>query len=170
MAWSLWAGLTVVLLFASSLLFGAPFLPTLKPRMRDALDLLDLKPGQTLYELGSGDGRVLKAAAQRGIQAIGYEINPLLVLYSKLYCWPERRLVKIYWRNFWHVTLEPADAVYVFLLNPYMPKLENKIKQEITRPLKVASFAFAFPDRQLSKTKDGMMLYEFMPEIQHASK
>jgi len=45
--------------------------------------MLNLKSGQTLIELGSGDGRVLKEAAAKGVRAIGYEINPVLVIYSK---------------------------------------------------------------------------------------
>ena len=43
------------------------------------LDLAKVKPGDTLYDLGSGDGRILIAAAERHAQAIGIEINPKLV-------------------------------------------------------------------------------------------
>lgn len=44
------------------------------------LDMARVKPGETLYDLGSGDGRILVAAAERRLQAIGIEINPKLVL------------------------------------------------------------------------------------------
>ena len=44
------------------------------------LDMAALKPGETLYDLGSGDGRILIAAAARKAQAIGVEINPKLVV------------------------------------------------------------------------------------------
>ena len=60
-------GVAIVLLFTSAVGFGAPFLPTLRKRVNDALDLLDLKEGQTMLELGSGDGRLLRAAAGRQI-------------------------------------------------------------------------------------------------------
>lgn len=43
------------------------------------LDMARLRPGETLYDLGSGDGRILIAAANRQVQAIGIEINPKLV-------------------------------------------------------------------------------------------
>jgi len=43
------------------------------------LDMAKVKPGDTVYDLGSGDGRILVAAAERRAQAIGIEINPKLV-------------------------------------------------------------------------------------------
>lgn len=43
------------------------------------LDLVDLQPGELLYDLGSGDGRIAIAAAERGARAIGYEIDAELV-------------------------------------------------------------------------------------------
>jgi hypothetical protein len=154
----------VVLLFASALLFGAPFLPTLQRQTKDSINLLNLKPGQTFLELGSGDGRVLKAAAQRGATVRGYEINPLLVIISMFRCLAERSLVTVRWGNFWHTSLSDADAIYVFLLKPYMAKLDKKITQEITKPIKVVSFTFAFPDRTPIKEQNGLMLYEFKPD------
>jgi predicted RNA methylase len=43
------------------------------------LDMARLKPGDVLYDLGSGDGRILIAAASRRAQAVGVEINAKLV-------------------------------------------------------------------------------------------
>lgn len=43
------------------------------------LNIADLRPGETLYDLGSGDGRIAIAAAERGARAIGYEIDEDLV-------------------------------------------------------------------------------------------
>jgi hypothetical protein len=159
--WLVLVAVVIIGLFGGTLLFGAPFLPTLGLQTKVALDLLELNAGQTLLELGSGDGRVLRAAAQRGIHSIGYEINPLLVLYSKLATFKYRKLVKVHWKNYWHVSLPAANAIYVFLLNPYMQKLDDKIVHEYRQPIKVISFAFAFPKRRSTKEKNGVMLYNF---------
>jgi hypothetical protein len=159
--WLLLVGLIVVVLFGGTLLFGAPYLPTLRPQTDAALDLLNLHAGQTMLELGSGDGRVLRAAAKQDIRSIGYEINPLLVLYTKLASIKQRKLVKVYWRNYWHITFPPTDAIYVFLLNPYMQKLDDKIVRDCSRPVKVVSFAFAFPKRRPVQVQRGVMLYSF---------
>jgi ribosomal protein L11 methylase PrmA len=66
--------------FGFVLIFGAPYLPTLDKPMKAALELAELKPGQTLLELGCGDGKVLIAAAKQGVHATGFELNPLLVI------------------------------------------------------------------------------------------
>jgi hypothetical protein len=99
----------IVFCFVFVLLFGAPFLPTLKPQIIIALDLLDLKPGDTLLELGSGDGRVLVAAARRGLNVVGYELNPIMALISWLHTRRYRRQVKVVWGNFWRTPWPPAQ-------------------------------------------------------------
>ena len=58
-------------LFIYVILFGAPYLPTLSRQVTDTLDLLDFKKGSTLIELGCGDGKVMVAAAEKGIKVIG---------------------------------------------------------------------------------------------------
>jgi hypothetical protein len=151
----------VFVCFIFVIAFGAPFLPTLKPQVKSALDLIDLKKGQTLLELGSGDGRVQLEAAKRGINSIGYELNPLLVIYSKLITWKYRKQVKIMWGNFWHRPLPKADGIFVFLLNPYMQKLDDKIQKESNKPVKLVSFAFELPNKKPSKKHKGLYLYVY---------
>lgn len=159
---ALWViAITTIMIFSFVIAFGAPFLPTLKARTPEALDLLDLKPGQTLLELGSGDGRILRAAAERGIKSIGYELNPLLVVWSMLISLKYRKLITVRWGNYWRHRLPVTDGIYVFLLNPYMEKLNNKIEQEISKPVKVVSFAFAIPGKKPVKELHGLMLYEY---------
>ena len=46
------------------------------PLVERILDLADLRPGETLYDLGSGDGRLLIGAAEdHGVKAVGVELN-----------------------------------------------------------------------------------------------
>ncbi len=156
-----WIFSAFVLLFAFVLLVGAPYLPTRKTQAQTALDLLDLRPGQTLYELGCGDGRVLKQAAARGLQVVGYELNPLLALVAWLYTWRYRRQIRIVCSNFWRADLSQADGVFVFLLDRFMVQLDRKIKTETKKPIKLASFAFKVPGKKAVKTKDGIFLYQY---------
>ncbi len=153
--------LIIVLCFGFVVFVGAPYLPTLKPNINEALAMLDLRPGQIMLELGSGDGRVLKAAAQRGIKSIGYELNPILVLYSHLSCWRYRKLVKIRWMNFWWVKLPRCDAVYTFLLPKYMDRLDKKIMRDLRRDVKLLSFAFSLPNKKPVRQSKGIMLYQY---------
>jgi hypothetical protein len=161
MNWLLLVILAVVCLFGMVVLFGAPYLPTLGVQTELGLDMLGLKPGQTLLELGSGDGRVLRVAAKRGMQVIGYELNPLLVVISYIVTWKYRRQVKIIWGNYWLKNWPQADGIYVFLLNKYMPKLDTKIVQQYGKNVKLVSFAFKIPGRKLVKSEKGIFLYQY---------
>jgi len=161
MNWLLLVILAVVCLFGMVVLFGAPYLPTLSVQTELGLDMLGLKPGQTLLELGSGDGRVLRVAAKRGLQVIGYELNPLLVIISYIVTWKYRRQVKIIWGNYWLKNWPQADGIYVFLLNKYMPKLDTKIVQQYGKNVKLVSFAFKIPGRKPVKAEKGIFLYQY---------
>lgn len=153
-------GAIIIICFGGVLLFGAPYLPTLKPQVHTALELANLKPGETLLELGCGDGRVLIAAAQVGIKSVGYELNPILALIAWLRTRRFRNEVKIVWGNFWTKEWPPADAIFTFLLNRYMRKLDIKISGTKHLPVKFISFAFTLPDRKPIEEKSGVFLYE----------
>lgn len=142
-------------------MFGAPYLPTLTPQVRAALKLADLQPGQTLLELGSGDGKVLLAAAEQGIRVIGYELNPLLVAVAWLRTRRHRELVTVRWVNMWKVQWPQTDAIFVFLLPKYMKKLDKKIVQQNYTCVKLVSFAFKIPDRKIDSELDGVFLYMY---------
>lgn len=161
MIWLMSVASVLILLFGFVVLFGAPYLPTLTKQQSEAIKLLDLKPGQQLLELGSGDGRMLVAAAKQGIYAVGYELNPVLVIFSWVITRRYRKYVTVRWANFWCVKLPQADGIYVFLLHRYMPKLYTKITQEITTSVKVVSFAFPFPQIKHTTEKSGLYLYNF---------
>jgi Mycolic acid cyclopropane synthetase len=151
----------VILLFGFVVAFGPPYVPTLTKQKIVALDLLDLQPGQTLLELGSGDGRVMRAAAARGLRVVGVELNPILVLVAYVMTWRYRKQVHILWGNMWQLTWPPADGVFTFLLPRLMPKLDRCLEAWHTKPLPLASFAFAIPGKKPTRTKDGVFLYRY---------
>lgn len=148
----------VVLAFGLVVLVGAPYLPTLKPQTKAALELLDLKPGQTLLELGSGDGTVMLAAAKAGLNVVGVELNPILCCITWVRTRKYRKQVKIIWGDFWRVQWPECDGVFTFLLDRYMPKLDARML-EIKKPL--VSFAFQIPGRTPSAEKSGVFLYRY---------
>ncbi len=152
--------LLVALAFGSVLLVGAPFLPTMKKTRNDALDLLDLKPGQTFIDLGSGDGSLLILAAQRGANAVGYEINPFLWIYSWLRTRRYRSQVKIKLRSFWRSDLSGVDGIFVFLITRHMDRLGKLLAgREGQKPLKVVSHAFTIPGQKPARKLGPLFLY-----------
>ena len=133
--------------FGLGAIFGAPYLPILGRDAEALLDLADLEPGQSIIDLGSGDGALLLAAAKRGIRGIGYEINPLLYGYSRLRLWRYRELIKIHLADFWRADWPESDAIYVFLIGHYMAKLDRYLSRKIKRPTRVISYVFVIPGK-----------------------
>ncbi len=145
--------------FAFVIFFGAPYLPTLKPQAERAIKLTQLKSDQTMVELGSGDGRLLIAAAKQGVKSIGYEINPLLFVYSWIVTRKYKKLIIVKLKNYWKEELPECDAIFTFLLQKYMKKLDNKIIQEASKPVILVSFAFEIPNKKPAKVDKGMFVY-----------
>lgn len=160
----------LVLIFGFVVFFGAPYLPTLKKQTEEALDMLALQPGQTLLELGAGDGRVMRAAARRGLRVTGIELNPLLCAVAYLVTWRYRKQVTIICGDMWHATWPPADGIFVFLLDKYMPKLDKKIIQEFSVPVKVMSYTFKIPGRRPVGERGPLMLYVYGGEVVSGGK
>lgn len=147
--------------FAGVLLVGAPYLPTLTPQVTAALKLANLKKGDTLLELGCGDGKVLVAAARQGLNVVGYELNPLLVIICKIRTWRYRKQIQIIWGDFWKKPWPPAEAIFVFLLPKYMSKLNKKCIQYEYNPVKLVSFAFPIKNLKPVSQKKGVFLYSY---------
>ena len=154
--------LVVSLLLGFVVFFGPPYVPTKQRNMETALDLLDLQRGQTMLELGSGDGKVLIAAAKRGIRVVGIELSPVLLLISWLRTRPYRKQVRLLWGNYFMVTWPAADAIFTFMIPRQMARLDKRIEQwRGERPVRLASFAFKIPGRKAAKVQNGVFLYDY---------
>jgi SAM-dependent methyltransferase len=154
----------VVFSFMVPVFFGPPYVPTLRLNMKSALDLLDLKPGQTMLDLGSGDGRVLIEGAKRGWNVVGVEISLMLVIVSWFRTRKYRKQVRIIWGNYFYSKWPPADGIFSFMIQYQMKKLDSAIvrwQQEHKKPVRLASFAFQIPDRKPIAERDGVFLYEY---------
>ena len=150
----------LALCFGMVLLFGAPYVPTLSRQVEIALQMANLQPGQVLLELGCGDGRMVAAAASRGIRVVAYELNPIMYWITWLRTRPYRRSVHLIWGNYWTDEWPKADVIYVFLLNRYMAKLEQKIIQR-NYSCSLISFAFQIPGRRPDAVREGLFKYDF---------
>jgi SAM-dependent methyltransferase len=146
--------------------FGAPFVPTRKKWAEDALDLVKLKHSDTVVDLGSGNGSILNLIASRGAKAVGYEINPVLCLWSLLATLRFSKRTKIYWRNFWRQDL-PSETtiVYVFAVMRDAEKLESYLRRQAdkvsAKKLQVVTFGCWLPNSKPVKQTDGAALYDF---------
>lgn len=152
------------LVLALPIAFGPPYVPTLRLNIDTALDMLALKPGQTLLDLGCGDGRVLIAAAKRGINVVGVEVSPILALISYLRTHKYRKQVKVHiiWGNYFLAHWPKADAVFGFIIQHQMRRLDKRIEEwRDGRPVRLASFAFQIPDKEPAAHSNAVYLYEY---------
>ncbi|XP_028023816.2 ATP synthase subunit C lysine N-methyltransferase isoform X2 [Balaenoptera acutorostrata] len=92
-----------------------PFVPATAKQIENVVKMLRCRRGP-LVDIGSGDGRIVIAAAKEGFTAVGYELNPWLVWYSR-YC--ARRdgvqaSAKFYISDLWKVTFSQYSNVVIF--------------------------------------------------------
>ncbi|OGL25807.1 hypothetical protein A3E49_01025 [Candidatus Saccharibacteria bacterium RIFCSPHIGHO2_12_FULL_49_19] len=152
----------LLFMFSFVILVGAPYVPTLRRQQKIALELLDLKPGQVLYDLGCGDGRLLVAAAKAGYRAVGYEINPALAAIAYLRTRRYGGRVKVVCGNFWRADISGADAVFVFLIDRYMKRLDHYLSGQFkNKRVKVVSYAFKVPGRRPANAVNALYLYNY---------
>ncbi len=131
--------LVVVIGYASYA--GAPWVPVRRFDMEALIKDLDLRSGQQFVELGCGDGRLLRAVGTKDIQAIGYEINPLLWGIAWFRNIPHKN-VRVKFGNMWRADVSRADVVMVFLVPRTMPRLSQKAEQEMKPGSRLVSYIF----------------------------
>jgi hypothetical protein len=103
---------------------GAPFVPTSSKIIDETLKRANLKKGKVFIELGSGDGRVVREAVRQfKVNGTGIEINPFLLVFSKLIAKLSNVSVKYESKNLFSVDLSNTDYIFLFLLPRTLKKL-----------------------------------------------
>lgn len=155
---------TAIFLFYSFLsnFFGAPYLPSNKKRSKIMIEFANLRKGEKVVDLGSGDGRLVVNLAGNGVLVYGFEINPILVLVSRvvILLYGLSGTAFIYFQNFWDANLSSYSLIIVYGLPSMMSRLEKKLKKELKPGTRIISNAFKFPTLKLIKQKGGVYLYQ----------
>jgi methylase of polypeptide subunit release factors len=158
----IFVALILIFFFLRPLVRGAVFFPTLPESVKQMMEILKSSIGDKVIDIGSGDGRILIAFAQKGIEAHGYEINPLLVFWSR-YLIKKAGLEKIafvHWESFWKVNFSFYNTIIVYGIPYIMEKLKEKIQKESTKETKIISNVYPFPNwKPVSKNKS-LYLYK----------
>jgi cyclopropane fatty-acyl-phospholipid synthase-like methyltransferase len=154
--------LAVMLLLAwvvlGPVIYGAPWHWTRKQTVRRTLDLCEAKPGETLVDLGSGDGRVLITAAREyGLKGVGLEIDPVKV-------WASRLLVKlagvgdrvtILRRNVHDHDYHDADILFLYMTHQVVDRLFPAVYDQLKPGARVVTHRFCLrgqsPDKMDSQ-------------------
>ena len=149
-----------------------PYVPTPQPVVDAMLEVAGVKPGDVLYDLGSGDGRIVVTAAQRfGVRGVGIDINPERIQEAEANARAAgvERLTEFRQEDIFKADFGEATVVTMYLL----PSVNNRLKPKLLNDLKpgtrIVSHAFDIegwePERIIET--DGRTIYFWVvPEKQ----
>ena len=128
------------------------------------LDLAQVSEDDVVYDLGSGDGRiVIEAAQQYHAQGVGVEADPLRVIWSwiRISLLGLRPQVKIIWGKLFHQDISRATVVALFLWGRTNDKLKYTLQKELKPGTRVVSYVWKFKgwDPVKIDRKDRIYLY-----------
>lgn len=135
-------------------MYISPYVSSPLPVVRQMLVLSQLKADELVYDLGSGDGRVVIMAAEEfGARAVGVELRDDLVkrAHEKISELGLDSRVKIVQSDLFEVDLRPADVVTLYLTTSANEKVKPKLESELRRGARVVSHDYEVLDWKPSK-------------------
>ncbi|MFW9922720.1 MAG: SAM-dependent methyltransferase [Candidatus Thorarchaeota archaeon] len=144
---------------------GAPFVPTRMKKVRKMLEMAKIQPGDTVYDLGCGDGRVIVMAARKfGAKAVGIEIDPFRFLWCQflITILGLRKKVKVKFGDFFKKDLSNAEVVFCYLLQSTNDRLEEKLIQELSSTARIITHTFIFVSLPLIDEDIDSRIYVYM--------
>jgi len=151
------AGMVVLPIF-----FGAPWHPLMPGTIRRILRFAEVQPGETVCDLGCGEGRVLITAAKEfSARAIGVEIDPLKILLARLL----RKIngvddrVNIVRGNLFDFDPGSADVIYLYLTHQAMDRLFPEILKKLKPSVRIVSYRFCLRGMTPEKVSEDKTLF-----------
>ncbi len=149
--------------------YGLPWVPTETERARKALEMAKLQPDEVLYDLGSGDGRILCLAVEMfDAKAVGIEIGILQYWFTQLKCCltGKKSRVNVRRENFYRANLSDADLIFAFLTSTETFLLRKKLERELKPGSRVIAVSADFADwKPIAFDDDELLfLYEMPPQ------
>ena len=135
-------------LAGATLIRQVPYVPTPQDIVDKMLELAKITPDDVVYDLGSGDGRIVITAAQKyGAHAVGVEINPDLYRLSSARI-KELGLddrARIICEDMFDVSVHRATVVVLYLLTSSNEKLRPKLERELRPGARIVCHDFHVP-------------------------
>lgn len=133
-----------MLLLIYSSLMGSPYVPSKKKLLQRIFNEVSFNKKSKFLDLGCGDGRiVMYVARQYKIQAIGVDINPMMIAWARI----KTRLarlsgVKFRVENIFKTNLAEYDIIYLFLMPKFLAQLKPKLLRETKKETIFISHGF----------------------------
>jgi predicted RNA methylase len=137
------------------------YVPTPKDIVRQMLQLASLRRGESLFDLGAGDGRIIIEAVRRfGARAVGVEIDPERISRIRERLNATKTQAELIEANLFHVDLSSADVIAIYLSDSANAKLAPKLRSELKVGARVVSLDYALPgwvpERELEVNTSGI--------------
>lgn len=144
------------------------FVPTRESVADEMLKLAKVTSEDVVYDLGSGDGRIVILAAQKhGARAVGIEISPRLVGIARQVAKEgeiEHR-VSFELGDLFEADISPATVVTLYLSPTVNAKLEPKLRKELRPGTRIVSHQFPigdWPAEHSLRVDDGTLIYLYI--------
>jgi SAM-dependent methyltransferase len=149
--------------------YGLPPVPTKPVRIEKALMLANLKPNETLYDLGAGDGRVLFIAARDfGAKAVGIEIGPIqcALIWLRAVASGFGSRIQVRWENFYKANLKDADVVFVYATSKEVMKPAPHLESQMKKGSRLVSISADFSEWEPQEMDSQQLIFVYkMPPI-----
>ena len=134
-----------------------PYVPTPENVVAEMLKLANVKKTDVLYDLGSGDGRIVVTAAQKyGARGVGYDLNPERIQEATENAKKAGVSARVQFRqqDLFQADLREASVVTLYLLPSVNLKLRPKLWSELKPGTRIVSHDFDMGDWKPDKTVD----------------
>jgi len=166
-------GLNLALVFAQETEVRKPdvrFVPTPQNVVDEMLKLANVGPGDVVYDLGCGDGRVvITAAKEYGVRAVGIDIDPVRIKESRENARKAGVEERVTFRNedLFEADIKEATVVTLYLLQSLNLKLRPKLWKELKPGARIVSHNFDMddwtPDKEVG-VASGTIYFWTIPE------
>jgi SAM-dependent methyltransferase len=121
------------------------FVPTPMIVVRRMLEMAEVQAGETVYDLGCGDGRILISASRKyDALGVGIDINRERLIEARLRAGPYTGRIRFLRQNVFQTDLRRADVVMIYLLPSLNAKLMPRLRK-LRRGVRVVSHSFELP-------------------------
>ena len=134
----------------------APYMATPQEVVDRMLQMAEVTKGDVVYDLGSGDGRLVITAAKRyGARGVGIDIDPALLTQSRANARKEgvENLVEFRQQDALTVDVSPASVVTLYLLSGANLKLRPTLQKQLKPGSRVVSHQFGMGDWVPTRTE-----------------
>lgn len=165
------AGLLLALSVGLPAFVGGAWSPTPMRVVSAMLRAAVLKPGERLYDLGAGDGRIILEAAEKyGVIVAAVEIDPIkcVLMNWRIRSRGLQARAAVLRANFFSVDLSRADVVVLYLSQAAINRLAEKLAGELKDGARILSYRRDFPGWKPTyyDPEEDFYLYKMPVELQ----